>query len=88
MNYRIIKHCWQGAYITDDMNYFTIEQKKVNIISIIKKLIRINNYWYEWYSVKDKKEPIRFNSYQDAYHCLLRLMSGDSVGNWQETIVL
>jgi len=87
MKYRIIKHCWQGAYITDDMNYFTIEVKKITIISAIKKLLFINKNWHGWYPIKDSNKPIRFQSYMDAYHCILRIVSGDSVGTWKETIV-
>lgn len=88
MKHRIVKHCWQGAYITDDMNYYTIENKRVTIISLIKKILFVNKDWYEWTALKDKKEPIRFNSYMDAYHCFLRVISGDNIGDWKEEIVL
>jgi hypothetical protein len=80
MKYRIIKHCWQGAYITDDMNYFTIEQQRVTIISCLKKIFLVSNTWHDWHTLKDNNNPIQFNAYMDAYHCVLRLMSGDGIG--------
>ena len=88
MKHRIVKHCWQGAYITDDMNYYTIEKQCVTIISVFKRLLMLNNNWYEWLPLKDKKEPIHFNSYMDAYHCFMRVISGDNIGNWKEEVVL
>ena len=87
MRHRIIKHCWQGAYITDNMNYYTIERKQITIISALKKLLFINKYWYDWVPLKDKKEPIHFNTYMDAYHCFIRVISGEPIGDWKEIIV-
>lgn len=87
INHRIVKHCWQGAYITDNMNYYTIEERKVTIISCLKKVFFVNKEWHEWLPIKDKKEPIHFNAYMDAYHCFLRLISGEPVGDWKEEIV-
>ena len=87
MKYRIVKHSWHGAYIADNMYYYTIEERRFTIISALKRLFFVDNVWYEWLPIKDKKEPIHFNHYMDAYHCLLRLMSGDLVGDWKEEVV-
>jgi hypothetical protein len=87
MNYRIIKHQWQGAYISDYMYYYTIEHRQINFISVLKRLIFINKEWHEWNPVKDKREAIHFQHLQDARLCLMRLISGDSIGDWKETIV-
>jgi hypothetical protein len=87
MRYRIVKHYWDGTYITDNMKYYTIQKRKVNIISVLKRLLFINDKWYEWVPIKDKKEPIHFNTHMDAYHCLLRVMSGEPVGDWKEEII-
>lgn len=87
MKHRIVKHQWSGAYITDNMNYYTIEMKSVNIMSILKRLFFVNSTWHDWIPLKDKREPIHFNTYMDAYHCFLRVISGEPVGNWKEEIV-
>ena len=87
MKYRIVRHCWQGAYITDDMNYYTVEERGITIISAIKRLFQVNKTWYDWTPLKDSGRPIRFQTYMDAYHCVLRVMSGDGVGDWKEEIV-
>ena len=87
MKHRIVKHQWSGAYITDNMNYFTIERRSVNIMSILKRLFFVSNNWHDWVPLKDKREPIHFNTYMDAYHCFLRVISGEPVGNWKEEIV-
>jgi hypothetical protein len=87
MKHRIVKHQWSGAYISDNMNYYTIEKQMVNAISIFKRLLLINNTWYDWVPLKDKKEPIHFNTYMDAYHCFIRVISGEPIGDWKEEIV-
>jgi hypothetical protein len=69
------------------MNYFTIERRSVNIMSILKRLFFVSNNWHDWVPLKDKREPIHFNTYMDAYHCFLRVISGEPVGNWKEEIV-
>jgi|GEM_PF-3688428 len=87
MKYRIVKHSWNGAYITDNMNYYTIEERKFSIISALRRVFLVDNSWDEWVPIKDKKEPIHFNAYMDAYHCFLRLISGEPVGDWKEEII-
>ena len=87
IKHRIVKHCWQGAYITDDMSYYTVEVRRVTIISLLKRLCFISNEWYDWFPIKDKREPIHFGSYIDAYHCFLRVISGEDVGDWKEEVV-
>jgi hypothetical protein len=88
MKHRIIKHQWMGAYINDSMHYYTIEKRQINIISIFKRLIFINKDWADCTPIKDKREPIHFQELMDAENCFLRLISGESIGNWKETIIL
>ena len=88
MRHRIIKHQWMGAYINDSMYYYTIEKRQITIISILKRLIFINYDWADWTPIKDKKEPIHFQELIDAENCFLRLISGEPIGNWKETIIL
>lgn len=88
INYRIIRHQWMGAYINDSMYYYTIEKRQITIISVLKKLLFINKDWADWTPIKDKKEPIHFQELMDAENCFLRLINGESIGNWKETIII